>query len=274
MTVPVVRQTSPWPSRRTAQSNFDEMADQVAATLPLTIDDINEAVPFINQRAIDADVSAQAAAASAVVAGEHAEAAGSQKEAAQTAAGQSAASAIVAGEHAAAALLHRDAAALAASQAADSAQAAGDEKEAAEAAKQGAIDARDAAEYWAEQAQQTVAGGIIDDESLLPTRVRSAQSASRGHFAAVAAAEDVALGPLDFATITNADESVTVTMPASPEAGQLVMVGNFTDRRDHRIGVGSAPVKGLDVGGYVLLDKARFTLTLKFISAEYGWEIM
>ncbi len=64
MTVPVVRQTAPWPARRNAQANFDQMADAVAATLPLTIDDLNEAVPFVNQRALAADASAQAAAAS------------------------------------------------------------------------------------------------------------------------------------------------------------------------------------------------------------------
>tara|TARA_Y100001951_G_scaffold79908_1_gene67814 strand:- start:848 stop:3331 length:2484 start_codon:yes stop_codon:yes gene_type:complete len=73
MTVPVVRQTAPWPTRRNAQADFDQMADAVAATLPLTIDDLNEAVPFVNQLALDAGASAQAAAESAEAAALNAE---------------------------------------------------------------------------------------------------------------------------------------------------------------------------------------------------------
>lgn len=154
----------------------------------------------------------------------------------------------------------------------------------AQAAANSASDAEDAklaadgfaqdAEYWAEQAQQIVEDGIIDDDSLLPTRVRSALDTSRGNFKAVSVTANTTIGILDFAQITSAATAVTVTLPAAPESGQMVMVGNLTDRNDHLIAVGSVPVKGQDAGGYIIIDKPYYTVTLKFVSAGYGWEVI
>lgn len=82
--VPVVPQTAPWPQRNEAPGNYSSMADAVGATLPTTIDGMNEAVDFINQRAIDASGSASAAAASAGTANAKAGEASQSATAAQT----------------------------------------------------------------------------------------------------------------------------------------------------------------------------------------------
>lgn len=95
-----------------------------------------------------------------------------------------------------------------------------------------------------------------------------------GTFVAVPAAADVSIGPLEFAHITNAAAAVTVTLPAEPTEGQLVMVGNLTTRRDHRAAVGVVPVKGRAAGGFVVLDKPHTTVTFKYVDAVYGWEIV
>lgn len=273
MTVPVITPLPPAPTRADAPSDFTAKADAFVAAQVSMVAEFNASAEFVDQRAIDADNSAMAAAESATASQGFADDANDHKQAALQAATDSAtyrdASQLAAGQAAGSAT----AAAGSADAAAASVIAANAERVAAEAAKDDAIAAKEDAEYWAQQAQQTVEDGIIDDDSLLATRVRSALDASRGHFAAVPITADTAIGVLDFAQITNADESVTVTLPAEPEAGQLVMVGNLTDRRDHRIAVGTAPVKGTDPAGYLLINKPMTTVRLKYINAAYGWDI-
>lgn len=94
-----------------------------------------------------------------------------------------------------------------------------------------------------------------------------------GTFVAVSAAADVTIGPLEFAHITNAAAAVMVAVPAVPEEGQMVMVGNLTPRLDHSIDVGSNKVKG-QVAGSLVIDRAYTTITMKYISAAYGWEVL
>ncbi|QTS88871.1 hypothetical protein JLK41_12285 [Ectopseudomonas khazarica] len=95
---------------------------------------------------------------------------------------------------------------------------------------------------------------------------------STGEFVAVPAPDDVTLAPLGFAQITNADAPVTVSLPAAPEAGQEVMVGNLTGRLDHRIAVDK--INGRATDGHLTLNKAFVIVRLRFISADYGWSIL
>ena len=110
------------------------------------------------------------------------------------------------------------------------------------------------------------------NERRLP--LRSALDVSRGYFRTVLVAADTAIRVLDFAPITATAAAVTVTLPANPEAGYLVMVSNMTQRRDHRIAVGSTPVKVQDAGGFILIDTPSFTVTLKYIGPVYGWKVL
>ena len=64
MTVPVITPLPPAPSRSDAPSDWTAKADARVAAETLMVPEMNTSVAFVNQRAIDADTSAQAAAAS------------------------------------------------------------------------------------------------------------------------------------------------------------------------------------------------------------------
>lgn len=133
---------------------------------------------------------------------------------------------------------------------------------------------RDQAQVLRDQTEEIKIGDAIDDTSLRPDQARSAQNDSIGNFRNVPMAASGAIVPLDFAQITAAGASITVTLPVAPLEGTLVMVGNLTARRDHQIAVGAAKVKGQDAAGFILIDKPHFTITLKYVNAAYGWEVM
>lgn len=133
---------------------------------------------------------------------------------------------------------------------------------------------RNEAQQFRDEAQAIVIGDAIDDVAISETQVRSSLNDSIGNFRNVAVNADAAIGPLDFAQITAAGAAVTVTLPADPLEGQIFMIGNLKARRDHRIAVGSAPVKGQDAGGFILIDKPSFTVTLKYTGPVYGWEVL
>ena len=268
MTVPVITPLPAAPTRADAPSDFTSKADAfVADQYRWSVEFNSITIPAMNAAAIqvnnDADQAVQAASDAAL---ERAEAF-TYKNAAELAASNAATSESNASGSELAAANSANASDGFAQAAANSASDAEDAKLAADGFAQDA-------EYWADQAQQSAEGGIIDDTSLLATRVRSALDASRGHFATVAVASDATIGVLDFAQITATGIAVTVTLPATPESGQMVMVGNLTDRSDHRIAVGTVPVKGQAGVGHIVIDKPFFTITLKFVSAGYGWELL
>lgn len=272
MSAPAINALPEPPVRSNAPADFSAKADAFLAALPPMVVQINASLLWVQSTADDVSGWASAAAGSAdaaalsagqantqrIAAEDAAAASAGFRDASQAAAGESAGSATAAAGHANAADLARQGAAT--------------ERAGADAARADAVQAKDDAEYWAGQAQETVTAGIINDDSLLPTRVRSAQDASRGHFRAVPAAADVAIEALDFAQVSAAGTAVTVTLPADPEPGQLVMVGNLTDRLDHRVTV--AKVNGRATDGHLTLNKPFAIVTLKFVSADYGWSIL
>lgn len=65
MTVPVVRQTSEWPRKNEGRADFTAKADQLGSTLPLTIDDINSAVQWVNGKSLEVAEARQVAATAA-----------------------------------------------------------------------------------------------------------------------------------------------------------------------------------------------------------------
>lgn len=272
--VPVIKTLPDPPRRLSAKHDFTVKADASMAALVVMVEEANEAIEFVNQRAIDADDSAQEAAESATASQGFAEDADGHKQVALQAAIDGAtyrdASQLAAGESAGSATASAGSAAAAAA----SVIAANAERVAAETAKGGAIEAKESAEYWADKAQQTVEGGIIDDTSLLDTRVRSALDTSKGNFKSIEVSADISIGILEFAQIVEDSLAITVSIPSGPEVGQMVMVGNFTNRTDHKIDVGLVPIKGQDAEGFLVLNKNNVTITLKYISADYGWEVM
>lgn len=64
MTVPVITPLPPAPTRADAPSDFTAKADTFVAAQVGMVAEFNASATFVNQRAIDADASAQAAAAS------------------------------------------------------------------------------------------------------------------------------------------------------------------------------------------------------------------
>lgn len=69
MTLPAITPLPPAPARSDAPNDFSAKADAFAAALPGLVADINEAAGFIDQRAADAQQSAQAALNAVAVAG-------------------------------------------------------------------------------------------------------------------------------------------------------------------------------------------------------------
>lgn len=137
------------------------------------------------------------------------------------------------------------------------------------------LEYRNEAEQFRDEAQAIVIGTAIDDTAITATQVRSSLNDSIGNFENVTiSGASGSITALQFARITNTTSSSTVTIPASPSEGQIVMVGNMTNRIDHRISVGSIPVKGQNAAGFILIDKALFTVTLKYVNASYGWEVL
>lgn len=65
MTVPVVRQTSEWPRKNEGRADFTAKADRLGSTLPLTIDDINSAVQWVNGKSLEVAEARQVAATAA-----------------------------------------------------------------------------------------------------------------------------------------------------------------------------------------------------------------
>ena len=225
-----------------------------------TIPELNQAITDINSAATTSGQNATNAANSATIAGQHKDAAATSAAAALASQNSASGSATAASNAATAAEGYRDQTAAAVGQ--------------AEGFRDESEDFRDEAQQFRDEAQAIVIGDAIDDTSLEPYQVRSAQNASIGHFRNVPMAASGAIQPLDFAQITAAGSSITVTLPGSPLIGQLFMVGNLTSRVDHLIAVGSSPVKGATADGFIVFDKALFTITLKYVNATYGWEIM
>lgn len=133
---------------------------------------------------------------------------------------------------------------------------------------------RDQALQYRNEAEAIVVGDVIDDTSLAANKVRSAFNDSIGNFENIDVSASTAINALQFARITATGASVSVTLPSSPSEGQMFMVANLTNRTDHQIMVGSIPVKGQDAGGSIILDRTFYTVTLKYVNATYGWEII
>ena len=133
---------------------------------------------------------------------------------------------------------------------------------------------RDQALQYRNEAEGIVVGDVIDDVSLSPIKIRSAFNDSIGNFENIDVSTSTTISALQFARITATGASVSVTLPSSPSDGQMVMVANLTDRTDHQVSVGSIPVKGQDAGGSIIIDRPFYTVTLKYVNATYGWEII
>lgn len=95
MTVPAITPLPPAPTRADAPSDFTARADAFVAAQVAMVDELNGAIDFINQRAVDADSGASSASESSDTAGQHAQAAASQaglaateRQSAEIAAGQ------------------------------------------------------------------------------------------------------------------------------------------------------------------------------------------
>lgn len=230
-------------------------ADFNSATIPA----MNQAVTDVNDGVNATDANVTAAAASATAAAGSATAASGSATAAAGSATAADASA--------------DAAALSESNAAGSAIAAAGSATAAEGFRDESETFRDEALQYRNEAEAIVIGTAIDDTSLQPYQVRSAFNDSIGNFRNVEMTASGAIIPLDFAQITATGSAITVTVPSSPVDGQMVMIGNLTDRTDHQIDVGSSMVKGQDPSGFILIDKSFYTVTLKYVNSAYGWEV-
>lgn len=124
-----------------------------------------------------------------------------------------------------------------------------------------------------DQTEAIKVADAIDDTSLEPYQVRSAQNASVGHFRNLAGIiESGPIGIMDFAPIAATDASITLTLPASPLEGQMVMIANMTNRLDHQLAVST--IRGKATGGFLVINEAFRTVTLKFIGGAFGWEIL
>lgn len=225
-----------------------------------TIPEMNQAVVDVNAGVATTGGNVTAAAASALAASGSASAA--------------AGSALAAAGSATAADDSADAAALSETNAAGSASAASGSATAAQGFRNESETFRDEALQYRNEAEEIVIGTAIDDTSLELYQVRSAFNDSIGNFENVTVTANATITALQFARITQDASSVTVTVPASPAEGQMVMIGNLTDRLDHEVDVGAAMIKGQDPSGVFLIDRAFVTITLKYINSAYGWEVM
>ena len=133
---------------------------------------------------------------------------------------------------------------------------------------------RDQALQYRNEAESIVVDAVIDDVSLSPIKIRSAFNDSIGNFENIDVSTSTTISALQFARITATGAPVSVTLPASPSEGQMFMVANLTNRADHRILVGSIPVKGQDADGSIIIDRPFYTVTLKYVNATYGLEIL
>ena len=115
---------------------------------------------------------------------------------------------------------------------------------------------------------------VIADTAVSSFQVRSSLNDSIGNFENVNVAASATITALQHGRITAAGAGVVVTIPSAPLEGQMVMVSNLTSRLDHTIAVGSNKVKGQDPAGTLNIDRANITITLKYINAAYGWEVM
>lgn len=225
-----------------------------------TIPELNQAITDINSAVNTSGQSATNAANSATLAGQHKDAAEASAAASLASQNSASGSASTASDAATAAEGYRDQTATAVGQAEDY--------------RDQSQQFRNQAEEFRDQAQAIVIGDAIDDTSLEPYQVRSAQNASIGFLRVVQMFASGSIIALDFAQIMATNESITVTIPVDPPEGIELTVGNLTDRRDHRIAVGAMKVKGQDPAGFILIDKPHFTINLKYINAAYGWEIL
>lgn len=262
MSIPTLTPLPPYPSRTASPETWATMADAfVAAEFNFVNVDMNtQVIPAMNAAVTQVNFDADEAAQAAQDASQDRIDAFAYKNAAELAASNAATSE---------------------SNAADSELAASGYASAASASETAAEGFRDEAETYRNQALQyrneaeaIVVGDVVDDVSLSPIKIRSAFNDSIGNFENVEVSTSTAINPLQFARITATGAPVSVTLPASPSDGQIFMVGNLTSRTDHQILVGSIPVKGQDAGGSIIIDKPFYTVTLKYVNATYGLEIL
>ena len=261
MTVPAITPLPPAPTRADAPSDFTAKADAfVADQYRWSVEFNSTTIPAMNATALqvnlDTDQAVQAAGDAAL---ERAEAF-TYKNAAELAASNASTSE---------------------SNASDSELAASGYASGASISETAALGYRNEAETYRDEALQyrndaeaIVVGDVIDDVSLSPIKIRSAFNDSIGNFQNIYVNTSTSISVLQFARITAGGASVSVTLPAPPLEGQMVMVGNMTNRTDHQILVGSIPVKGQNAGGSIIIDRPFCTVTLKYINAIYGWEIL
>ncbi|MGP9826899.1 hypothetical protein ACT048_20715 [Ectopseudomonas khazarica] len=98
-----------------------------------------------------------------------------------------------------------------------------------------------------------------------------ARDASVGKFNPVDVTEDMVVRPLDFAQFKATGVALTIT-PQDFSEGQLLMIGNLTERLDHQVVL--AKVNGQATDGHLVINKAMAVVTLKYVSADYGWSIL
>lgn len=261
MTVPIITPLPPAPTRADAPSDFTPKADAfVTDQYRWSVEFNSTTIPAINATAAqvnsDADQAVQAASEAALDRAE----AFAYKNAAELAASNASTSESNAADSELAASGYASVASLS--------------ETAAEGFRDEAQTFRNEALQFRNEAEAIVIADAIDDASLELYQVRSAFNDSIGNFENIDVSGSTAISALQFARITATGASVTVTLPTSPSEGQMVMVGNLTSRSDHIIAVGSTPVKGRDAGGSIVIDKQFYTVTLKYIDAGYGWEII
>lgn len=257
------------PQRTSAPANWAVLADAFVMAEYNMVQSMNaNVIPAMNAASEEINEDVEQSAASATAAASSASAASTSATTASTAATNAQSSATTASTAATNAQSSASAASTSATNSEASAVRSEDAVVDAEAA-------RDAAQSWAEQAEETVVGDVIADTAISSFQVRSSLNDSIGNFENITInSASGSIAALQNGRIVYTAGASTVTIPASPIEGQIVMVANLTNRADHRIAVGSIPVKTQNAGGFILIDKALFTVTLKYVNASYGWEVL
>ena len=129
--------------------------------------------------------------------------------------------------------------------------------------------------HWAKKAEEAVIGGVIDDTSKVLDKTWSANKLSKGGFENVVVTASQAILSGQYAQITQGASSVTITLPAVLNEGELIMVGNLTSRVDHEINVNGHKLRGQTMsGGVITLDVETRTFTFKYVDSTYGLELL
>lgn len=276
MTIPNLTPLPPYPSRTASPEAWVAQADAfVAAEFNFVNVDMNtQVIPGMNQAVVDVNAGVVATDANVTAAEASALASSSSASASE-------ASSVTSLSHANDSLAFKNAAALSESNAltsANNSEASNLASAASALASSNSAGASAASavtsEYWAGQAEATVVADVIADTAVSSFQVRSSLNDSIGNFENVNVAVSATITALQHGRITAAGAGVVVTIPNAPLEGQMVMVSNLTSRLDHTIAVGSNKVKGQDPVGTLNIDRANITITLKYINAAYGWEVM